>query len=125
MFPVRNINQFTCLFRLISYNFSLCCDIMQLQLENSQFLREQAPMPITRRRRANPPDQPEDNNHSSDQPENIQETLATEQDPIAPLDGEHADVPLNELAGNTHASPTSSQPQHQAGSNGDRNDRKD
>ena len=41
------------------------------------------------------------------------------------MDGEHADVPLNELAGNTHASPTSSQPQHQAGSNGDRNDRKD
>ena len=39
-------------------------------------------MPITRRRRANPPDQPEDNNHSSDQPENIQETLASEQAPI-------------------------------------------
>ena len=82
-------------------------------------------MPITRRRRANPPDQPEDNNHSSDQPENIQETLATEQAPIAPLDGEHADVSVNEQAGNTHASPTSSQSQHQAGSNGDRNERHD
>ena len=80
-------------------------------------------MPITRRRRANPPDQPEDNNHSSDQPENIQETLATEQAPIAPLDGEHADALVHEQAGNTHASPASSQ--HQAGSNGDRNDRQD
>jgi len=80
-------------------------------------------MPITRRRRANPPDQPEDNNHSSDQSENIQETLATEQAPIAPLDGEHANVPLNEQAGNTDASPTSAQ--HQAGSNGDRNDKQD
>jgi hypothetical protein len=80
-------------------------------------------MPITRRRRANPPDQPEDNNHSSDQPENIQETLASEQAPIAPLDGERADGPLNEQAGNTHVSPTSSQ--QQAGSNGDRNDRQD
>ena len=80
-------------------------------------------MPITRRRRANPPDQPEDNNHSSDQPENIQETLATEQAPIVPLDGEHADAALNEQAGTTHSSPTSSQ--HQAGSNGDRNDRQD
>jgi len=82
-------------------------------------------MPITRRRRANPPDQPEDNNHSSDQPENLQETLATEQASIAPLDGEHADVQVNEQAGNTHTSPTSSQPQHQVGSNGDRNDRQD
>src|SRR5260370_40750520 len=106
MFPVRNINQFTCLFRLISYNFSLCCDIMQSQLEYSQFLREQAPMPITRRRRANPPDQPEDNNHSSDQPENIQETLATEQAPITPLDGEHADAKLNHQDGKTQASAT-------------------
>jgi len=98
---------------------------MQSQLEYSQFLREQAPMPITRRRRANPPDQPEDNNHSSDQPENIQETLASEQDPTTSLDGEHASAPSNEQAGNTLASPTSSQSQHQAGSNGDRNDRQD
>jgi hypothetical protein len=98
---------------------------MQSQLEYSQFLREQAPMPITRRRRANPPDQPEDNNHSSEQAENIQETLAAEQAPIAPLDGEHADTSLNEQAVNTHASPTSAQPQHQAGSNGDRNDRQE
>jgi len=82
-------------------------------------------MPITRRRRANPPDQPEDNNHSSDQPENIQETLASEQDPTTSLDGEHASAPSNEQAGNTFASPTSSQSQHQAGSNGDRNDRQD
>ena len=72
-------------------------------------------MPITRRKRATPPEQPEDNNHSSVQPENIQETLATEQAPIAPLDGERVDAPLNEQSGNAHTSPNSSQSQHQAG----------
>ena len=35
-------------------------------------------MPITRRRRANPPDQPENNNHLADHLENATETLATE-----------------------------------------------
>ncbi len=82
-------------------------------------------MPITRRRRGNPPDQPEDNNHSSEQPENLQETLTSEQASMTSLDGEHAGVPSNEPAGNTYASPTSSQSQHHAGSNGDRNDRQD
>ena len=98
---------------------------MQSQLEYSQFVREQAPMPITRRRRGNPPDQPEDNNHSSEQPENLQETLANEQASITSLDGEHAGVPSNEQAGNTYASATSCLSHHQAGSNGDRNDRLD
>jgi len=84
-------------------------------------------MPITRRKRANPPDQPEDNNHSSNQPENIQETLASEQAPIAPMDGPQAETPLNEQAENIPVSPTSAQPQpqHRARSNGDRNDRQD
>lgn len=37
-------------------------------------------MPITRRKRANPPDQPENNNHQpSDQPENSSEAPTTEQ----------------------------------------------
>jgi len=80
-------------------------------------------MPITRRKRANPPDQPEDNNHSSAQPENTPETLATGQTPITSLDGEHADAQLNDHTGSTNASPTS--PQHQPGSNGDRNDNQD
>ena len=84
-------------------------------------------MPITRRKRANPPDQPEDNNHSSIQPETIQETLASEQAPIAPLDGQSAEAPLNEQVVNPPASPASSQPQsqHRARSNGDRNDKQD
>ena len=84
-------------------------------------------MPITRRKRANPPDQPEDNNHSSNQPENIQETLASEQAPIAPLDGQLADAPLNEqLETHPHHQPSSqSQSQHRARSNGDRNDKQD
>ncbi len=82
-------------------------------------------MPITRRRRANPPDQPEDNNHSSNQPENIQEPLASEQASPASLDGERANTPSNEQTGNTPVSPTSSQSQHHAGSNGDRNDKQD
>lgn len=36
-------------------------------------------MPISRRRRANPPEQPEDNNHLADQPENLTEAFAAEQ----------------------------------------------
>ncbi|HYX49696.1 MAG TPA: hypothetical protein VE843_08130 [Ktedonobacteraceae bacterium] len=82
-------------------------------------------MPITRRKRANPPEQPEDNNHSSNQPENVQESLASEQAPIAPLDGQPENAPSNEQAGNIPAPPSSSQSQHRAGSNGDRNDRQD
>jgi hypothetical protein len=80
-------------------------------------------MPITRRRRANPPDEPEDNNHSSDKLESAPETVSPEQAPIVPLDGEHADVQLNEQAGSSFIPPTSSQ--HQPGSNGDRSNRQD
>src|SRR5438128_945945 len=47
-------------------------------------LREQSPMPITRRRRANPPDEPENNNHAGEQTENAAEALKTEQ----PLTGQ-------------------------------------
>ena len=36
-------------------------------------------MPITRRKRANPPDQPENNNHLADQSEHAAEALAAEQ----------------------------------------------
>ncbi len=72
-------------------------------------------MPITRRRRANPPDQPENNNHLSDQPENTPETLASEQTPILSMDGEHADMPSNEHSGNTSSS-------NPPGSNGERQD---
>ena len=78
-------------------------------------------MPITRRKRANPPDQPEDNNHSSAQPENTSETLATGQTPIVSLDGQLADAQSNDHTGNAYASPTSPQP----GTNGDRNDKQD
>ena len=81
-------------------------------------------MPITRRKRANPPDEPEDNNHLSDQAESIPETLATEQAPILSVDGEHEGTPFNDrLGGNTHVSSTSSsQPSN---SNGDRVERQD
>jgi len=80
-------------------------------------------MPITRRRRANPPDQPEDNNHLSDQSESSPETLAAEQAPILSMDGERADAPLNEHQGNTYVSPTSSP--NPLGANGDRGERQD
>lgn len=82
-------------------------------------------MPITRRKRANPPDQPEDNNHSSEQAEKMQETLASEQAPSTPLDGDNAITTPNEQAGNTHAHPANAKSQQQPGSNGDRNDRQD
>ena len=42
-------------------------------------------MPITRRRRANPPDQPENNNHSAEQAENAAASLTPEQDTTAPI----------------------------------------
>src|SRR5437764_14824310 len=48
---------------------------------HTQLLREQSPMPITRRRRANPPDQPENNNnHLAEQTENAAASLASERD---------------------------------------------
>jgi hypothetical protein len=42
-------------------------------------------MPITRRRRANPPDQPENNNHSAEQAENAAASLTSEQGTTAPI----------------------------------------
>ena len=43
-------------------------------------------MPTTRRKRANPPDQPENNNHLADQPENAAEVLPTEQVLVPPTE---------------------------------------
>jgi hypothetical protein len=51
-------------------------------------------MPITRRRRANPPDQPENNNHLADQTENAAEVLAAELEP--PLATEPTNTNTNE-----------------------------
>jgi hypothetical protein len=53
-------------------------------------------MPITRRRRANPPDQPENNNHLADQTENAAEGLAAESAPATPPDGNEAEMPAIE-----------------------------
>jgi hypothetical protein len=50
-------------------------------------------MPTTRRKRANPPDQPENNNHLADQPENAAEMLPTEQ-ALAPSAGAEVESPL-------------------------------
>jgi hypothetical protein len=47
---------------------------------------EQTPMPITRRRRANPPEQPESNNHLAEQNDHAVEVLAAEQLPFATTD---------------------------------------
>jgi hypothetical protein len=47
-------------------------------------------MPITRRRRANPPDQPENNNHNAEQTENAAEMLASTQAPAGSVEGENA-----------------------------------
>ncbi|MDQ2887218.1 MAG: hypothetical protein M3Y39_14175 [Chloroflexota bacterium] len=58
-------------------------------------------MPVTRRKRANPPDQPENNtNHLADQPENSPEGLATERPAASPA------VPKEtEQAADTSAAP--------------------
>jgi hypothetical protein len=57
-------------------------------------------MPITRRKRANPPDQPENNNHLAEQTENAAELLTTEQasaEPAVPgSGGEDAGVPVTD-----------------------------
>jgi len=64
-------------------------------------------MPITRRRRGNPPDQPENNNHLADQTENAAEALAAESAPAESSDGSEAensavehteDMPFNHMA---------------------------
>jgi len=81
-------------------------------------------MPITRRRRANPPDQPENNNHLADQSESTPETLAAEEEaPILSMDGEQAGMPLNDRMGNANISSVSSSPP--SVSNGDRLERQD
>jgi hypothetical protein len=76
-------------------------------------------MPITRRRRANPPDQPEDNNHLADQTENSTESLAIEQTPTPLTDGENTGTPLNEHIEHTPVPP------FPTGSNGDHTERQD
>jgi hypothetical protein len=53
-------------------------------------------MPITRRRRANPPDQPEDNNHLKEQSENVAEALTTEQASTDQVEGENTNVPATD-----------------------------
>lgn len=47
-------------------------------------------MPITRRKRANPPDQPENNNHNAEQTESAVEALASAQAPTGPVEGDNA-----------------------------------
>jgi hypothetical protein len=58
-------------------------------------------MPITRRRRANPPDQPENNNHNhvAEQAEEVAEPFTAEQAPIVPLDGEPATTAIPRQSG--------------------------
>jgi hypothetical protein len=46
-------------------------------------------MPITRRRRANPPDEPENNNHVEEQTENGAQALTTEQTLTGQVEGEN------------------------------------
>src|SRR5579884_2266035 len=53
-------------------------------------------MPITRRKRANPPDQPENNNHLADQTENAAEALAAESASAASNNGDDTGAPLEQ-----------------------------
>ncbi len=55
-------------------------------------------MPTTRKKRANPPDQPENNNHLADQPENAAEMLPTEQ-ALAPSVGAEVESPPPSASG--------------------------
>ena len=76
-------------------------------------------MPVTRRRRPNP-DQPEDNNHLTDQTESTEDSLAAEQAPASSTDGENAEMPLAE---NMPFPPVAPPPAPV--SNGDRGERQD
>src|SRR2546423_14567848 len=70
-------------------------------------------MPITRRRRANQPDQPENNNHLADQTEQAAASLAAEQAASTPMEGDQGVPPTQERVDN--ATPTMT--------NGDRTER--
>src|SRR5947209_18963748 len=75
-------------------------------------------MPITRRRRANPPDEPENNNHVGEQTENAAEVHTTEQPLIGQVEGETAAaVPATDYAVTPPFSPVVPPTQAQA-SNG-------
>jgi len=77
-------------------------------------------MPITRRKRANPPDQPENNNHFADQTNDAAESLAAEQAEQAPttsVDGDSGNVHVTEGPENTSLPPFAPLPPV---SNGDR-----
>lgn len=56
-------------------------------------------MPITRRRRANPPDQPENNNHLAEQSEAAAEALAAEQPAESTQEGEERQAATSPTAG--------------------------
>src|SRR5689334_12961636 len=80
-------------------------------------------MPITRRRRANPPDQPENNNHFADQTNNAAESLTAEhaeQAPATSVDGDSLGTHATERPENTALPPIPSSP---SVSNGDRGER--
>ena len=77
-------------------------------------------MPITRRRRANPPDQPENNNHLADETNDAAESLAAEQaeqTPTTSADGDSGNVHATERPENTALPPFTPLPPV---SNGDR-----
>lgn len=80
-------------------------------------------MPVTRRRRANPPDQPEHNDHLADQTEEAAESLAVEHPASPSEDGENTGMPVNERADNAQLPPMISSPPPV--SNGDRLERQE
>jgi hypothetical protein len=85
-------------------------------------------MPTTRRKRANPPDQPENNNHLADQPENTAEVSSVEPAPAPATEAEaDATVPATPeptLPENSVYSPVTPVPPQQMPSvNGERSER--
>lgn len=79
-------------------------------------------MPITRRRRANPPDQPENNNHLAEQTESAAESLPTESPSTQPNERDNLGVGSEaSLAGRGDTLPSP----HFPIANGDRLERQD
>ncbi len=85
-------------------------------------------MPITRRRRANPPDQPENNNHLADQTTDAAEALAaehTEQTPTMPMDGDSDHAQAAERQENISLPPFTPLPSVSNGDRGGAGERQD
>src|SRR6185437_10059931 len=85
MSPELFFSPYTLWYNVLCYVQSVCTYYFSLEC---------TPMPVTRRRRANPPEQPENNNHLAEQPENTAGAVPTEQPAESPVAEERPSLPM-------------------------------